>query len=95
MTGQSEVVALGRQEGRGTRGSHGVPCAEEHAASAGSAFSLSQVLPSGLGSLELQVGRFAPEDQGDPRKEEKQDSRKNFLAEGERPATRGVYVGAG
>lgn len=34
-----------------------------------------QVLPSGLGSLELQVGRSAREDQGAPRKENKDSER--------------------
>ena len=48
---------------------------------AGSASPLSrQELPSGLGSPELQVGRFVQEDPGAPR-EEKKDSRKNFLIE--------------
>lgn len=66
-----------------------------HRTSVGSRSPLSECeLPSGLGSLELQVGRFAREDQGDPRKEKK-DSRKNLLTKEGWPVTRGVYIEAG
>lgn len=86
-----------RPEGHRTRSGTGVPCSDTHThrTSAGSTCPLPECeLPSGLGSLELQVGQFAREDQEDPRKEKK-DSRKNFLTEERWPVTRGVFIEAG
>ena len=53
-----------------------------------------QVLPSGLGSPGLRVGRFAREDQGAPRKEKK-DPWRNFPTKEGWPVARGVCVEAG